>query len=134
MTDWRSEKLKDKPTTTTNNDFLDDIYATASPYESRSIFKIAFFTDFDVDLNYHEGTPHINCYDDNCCHDASPEVQSDTDRAPTYGSQNCYLPIAGYKKMIDKINELNVTKDFSFASIIYGGSSVADLPEYTTEA
>ena len=62
MTDWRSEKLKDKPTTTTNNDFLDDIYATASPYESRSIFKIAFFTDFDVDLNYHEGTPHINCY------------------------------------------------------------------------
>ena len=36
--------------------------------------------------------------------------------------------------MIDTINALNTTKDFTFASVIYGGSSVADIPEYTTEA
>ena len=109
---------------------MDDLYAQASPFNSRSIFKVLFLTDFDIDLNYHEGTPHINCYDDTCCHDATPEKQSDTDRAPTYGTQNCYLPIAGFKKIIDKINELNTTDEFKFSSIIYGGNSAANLPEY----
>jgi len=35
--------------------------------------------------------------------------------------------------MIDTINALNTT-DLVFASILYGGSSNADIPELTTEA
>jgi hypothetical protein len=41
------------------------------------------------------------------------------------------MPLAGFKKMIDHINELNTTRTFSFASMIFGGSANAYVPEYT---
>ena len=44
------------------------------------------------------------------------------------------MPLDGYKKMIDKINELNTTSYMSFTSFIYGGSSNAYVPEYLDEA
>jgi len=44
------------------------------------------------------------------------------------------MPLDGFIKMIDSINALNQTQDFDIASIIVGGSNIANVPGTTTEA
>ena len=96
------------------------------------MFRILWMSDLDIDMAYTVGKS-TKCYDYSCCH-ATNEPESDDDKAGTYGSQKCNLPLAGFKKMIDTINLLNTTTYMSFTSFVYGGSSVAYVPEYTTAA
>jgi hypothetical protein len=89
-------------------------------------------SDLDIDANYVVGAGNV-CYDYTCCHSQDvPAAESQI--AGTYGDHKCNMPLDGYKKMMDKIIELNQTSWGSFTSFIYGGSSNAYVPDQLTEA
>ena len=70
-------------------------------------------TDPDIDAAYVAGTTSVNCNDNSCCHEDTPNLGT-SDKAPTYGSYKCNMPMDGFKKMMDTINELNTTSYMSF--------------------
>jgi len=86
-------------------------------------------SDVDIDLSY-EVNKSTKCYDYSCCHRTDIPT-SDSDKAGKYGNNKCNMPLDGFKKMIDTINKLNTTSYMSFASMIFGGSANAYVPEYT---
>jgi hypothetical protein len=116
--------MANKPVNSLNNDFYDKLYS--EPKLSLP-FKILWISDLDIDLNYvYESS--IKCEDSSCCH-AQNIPLTELDLAPLYGHTNCNLPIDGFYKMFDTLNALNQTRDFSFNSILYGGSGSAVNPE-----
>ena len=65
------------------------------------------FSDIHLDLFYStEGS--TKCYEEACCHLSTPAV-GEADKAPTYGTTACNMPLEGFKKMMDTINGLNRT-------------------------
>ena len=114
--DWVKEALADKPDIYQKNDAIDNIYAYSNPMTNPAIFRILFLSDIDLDWNY-KANASTECYDAACCHEDVEEL-ADELKAPLYGTTKCNLPIEGFKKMIDTINQLNTTNYLSFASII----------------
>lgn len=130
--DWIDQKLAAKPATDSTNDFLDKIYDASNPSSNPPTFKILWMTDLNLDANYACGSSR-DCGDYSCCH-ANYPADHDMDQARKYGEKTCNMPLEGYKKMMAILNTLNATSEFSFTSMIYGGSTNAFLPEYTTLA
>jgi hypothetical protein len=65
-----------------------------------------------------------------CCH-KSNIPDSDDQKAGLFGNKKCNMPLDGFVRMIDTINSLNTTQNFDIASIIVGGSNVANVPGET---
>ena len=124
--------MLDKPEIYAENDAIDKIYAYSNPMTNPAMFRILFISDIDLDWNY-KVNASTSCYDAACCHEMEDEL-ADELKAPLYGTTKCNLPLNGFKKMVDTINKLNTTNYLSFTSIIYGGSSNADEPDYLDEA
>lgn len=116
--------MSEKPADTLDNNFLDTLY-------SRNVlsppFKILWFSDIDIDMNYvYESS--TNCPDASCCHSQNIAM-NELELAPRFGHINCNLPIDGFYKLFDTLNALNATQEFSFNSVLYGGSGSASNPE-----
>ena len=103
---------------------MDSLYSNPSLSPN---FKLLWLSDIDIDLNYVYESSN-NCADASCCH-AQNIPTNNLDLAPLYGHINCNLPIDGFYKMIDVLNAMNYTAEFSFNSVLYGGSGSAVNPE-----
>lgn len=70
-------EITSKPSTTLDNSFLDSLYSKPS---FSADFKLLWFSDIDIDLNYvYESS--VNCNDASCCHAQNIPV-NELDLAP----------------------------------------------------
>lgn len=124
---YQNITLIDKPELVANNSFLDMLYQKSNPSTFPPTFRVLFFSDFEIDMQY-----VTNSSISGGCHGNTTDV-GDADKAPRNGTKKCNMPIEGFKRMIDVLNEYNTTTYLSFDSIIYAGGTNAYVPGYVNE-
>ena len=95
--DFEELILADKPEIAANNSFIDHLYSLSNPSTNYPFFRVLFFSDFEIDMNY-----TTNSSISEGCHGNATE--SLVDQAPLNGTKKCYMPLEGFKRMVDIIN------------------------------
>lgn len=124
--EFQDEILSTKPSFVRNNSFIDDIYSKSNPSTLPPTFRVLFFSDFEIDMDYATNSSvSLGCHGN--------KTDSTIDRAPVNGTKKCYMPLEGFKRMVDTINSFNNTLYLDISSIIYAGGTNVYQPGYLNE-
>ena len=125
---FQEELFASKPELVANNSFIDGLYSKSNPALSPSVFRVLFLSDIEIDMDYQTNSSiSLGCHGN--------ITDSLVDKAPLNGTKKCYMPLQGFKRMIDKIVSFYNTRDLSFdiSSIIYAGGTNVYSPGYLNE-